>query len=1030
MVVDVAGFEQAMTDGTVAGLEQGAAAYAGNLLAGLDAGDAPFTEWLLTERERLREMALEGLGRLLGHHRARGATEDALVTAVRLLEIDPLQEAVQRLVMSLYAETGRRGAALRQYQGCVAVLERELGAEPEEATRALYREILSQSPASVADPSGPGGRSVRAGPAHHAGPRNASVAASRVGSGGVPLAEPVPSPVGRPAWSGELPLIGREAEMLALAEAWQAARAGRGQVVALTGEAGVGKSRLALEVARAAGDGGRVAIGRCYETERVLPFAPWVHALRAGELATGFGTLDGLAPVWRAELARLVPEAAGSGGVPAAGPAEPQRVFEAVAQLLAATAGRRPLLILLEDLHWADDVSLRLLAFVGRRLGARPVLVAVTAREEEIDEAPTLGRTLDELEREGRLRRLPVSPLSRPATSDLVRLLARAGTRSEEAARLDGEVWRASEGNAFVAMEVMHALQQAGPDGPRPLPRRVRDLTAQRLERLGEPARRLGELAAVIGRQCEFALLQRSAGLSEPAAAEAVEELVRRRVLHESAGGFEFVHDRIREAARDRILPGLRPALHRQVAAAMEALYGGDLERHALALGTHYYEGAVWDRAAAVLRQAALAATVKGAPREGEVSAEQAIAARSRLPASREGLVEDYDLRVIFAYALFQAGQFDRAVAAGEEAARLAREMDDPRRLALALMGMAVYRLLQGRYADCGALAQQGLAIGEQVEDLHLQIWGRLTAGMARFEVGDYPHALVQLRWVVRIAAESGDAVDRPLRGEGIRPSLTARAFLTLAGSRMGDFREALALGGEAVAIADAGSRPFERIWTRCCLGHAWLMRGDADHAIAIIEPALALCEGGAFPVYAARAFATLGAAHALAGRPGQATPLLAEAIAIADRVRITGAHSAFLLLATEGQLLAGQIDEAGRTVATALDGARARGERGNEALALQLHGEVAARAWRSGERPGSQIVDRALGWFASALALADELGMRPLAARCRLGRGATLAAAGRQAEARAEIEAARDDFSAMDMAFWQERAEELLAQD
>jgi len=156
--IDAAAFERLVREGTPAALERAAALYQGDLLSGFAVDEAPFEEWLLGERERLRELALEALAKLLAHQRKVGASEAAVQTALRLMTLDPLQEPVHRMLMRLYAEGGRRGAALRQYQQCVSVLGRELGIEPEPETKALYQEILRERPqhrAAVAEDRAP-----------------------------------------------------------------------------------------------------------------------------------------------------------------------------------------------------------------------------------------------------------------------------------------------------------------------------------------------------------------------------------------------------------------------------------------------------------------------------------------------------------------------------------------------------------------------------------------------------------------------------------------------------------------------------------------------------------------------------------------------------------------------------------------------------------------------------------------------------------------------------------------------------------
>src|SRR5262245_1793014 len=150
--VDVRTFEQLIAEGTPAALEQAAALYQGDLLEGLSVDEPPFEEWLLAERERLRELALEALARQLAHQAKSQATERAIQTALRLLALDPLQEPVHRTLMRLYARQGRRSAALKQYQVCLGVLRRELRAEPEPETRRLYQDILQQRVSEPAEP--------------------------------------------------------------------------------------------------------------------------------------------------------------------------------------------------------------------------------------------------------------------------------------------------------------------------------------------------------------------------------------------------------------------------------------------------------------------------------------------------------------------------------------------------------------------------------------------------------------------------------------------------------------------------------------------------------------------------------------------------------------------------------------------------------------------------------------------------------------------------------------------------------------
>jgi predicted ATPase len=195
------------------------------------------------------------------------------------------------------------------------------------------------------------------------------------------------------------------------------------------------------------------------------------------------------------------------------------------------------LVVVLEDVHWADEMSLRFLAFLGRRLPVVPLLALTTVREEDLEDSRLLRQTLDELDDGARLLRVPLGPLSRADTTALVRVLATPGIPPALLADLADEAWRVSDGNAFVVVEVMHALREgAVVPGAQHLspPARVRQLVRQRLERLSEQGRRLVAAAAVIGRRFDFPLAQWAAELSEREAAAGVEELIRRRVTHGS----------------------------------------------------------------------------------------------------------------------------------------------------------------------------------------------------------------------------------------------------------------------------------------------------------------------------------------------------------------------------------------------------------------------------------------------------------------------------------------------------------------
>jgi tetratricopeptide (TPR) repeat protein len=943
--------------------------------------EAPFEEWLLGERERLRELALEALAKLLAHERKVGAGEVAVQTALKLLALDPLQEPVHRALMRLYAEGGRRGAALRQYQQCVSVLARELGIEPEPQTKALYQEILRARPhhrAAVVDTGAP--------------------RMERVVAGGL-----------------DSTTFGRADELAQLDEALAGAVAGTGRVIAILGEAGIGKSRLVAEAAAgAARRGVTVLVGRSYASEQILPFGPWVDALRA-RVAEDTELLERLGPGLRAELARVMPEVAAT--PPAgAGAADVHRVFESVAQVVERLGGRRPLLIVLEDLHWADELSARLVAFIGRRLRDRPVLLLGTARDDELADAPALRQALDDLARDGCLATLSLGPLSRADTASLVRALARGGDDANVGA-LAEQAWAASEGNPFVAVETVRAHAEGAVlvhGHGLALPERVRELVGRRLERLSERGQSLASVAAVIGREFDFALLARAAGLDEEETASGVEELVRRHILHGIGERFDFAHDRIREAAYGRILAPRRRLLHRRIAEAIEALHARHLAPHALALGLHYRSAEVWDCAVRYLREAGVTAFQRAANREAVVSLEAALDAVEKMTpgADRDG--HAIDIRVDLENALMGLGQFQRSLQRLREAEALAHAVGDRRRLG------RIYARLTYNLGSVGELTaaletgERALALATAEDDVPTALSANVVLARARYGLGDYRRTIETARRNDTLRLR----VDDP---HGPPNVAFARIWSVLAMAEIGEFSEGAVIGEAIVAGAVTHGRRHEEVWARLGLGRLYVVQGVWKRAIEVLEPGLPLSETSSdLAVYFSRTASSLGDAYMRSGRGAEGLALLERAAGHAASLGFSYSQALVVGMLGEARLLAGDVDGAARSVGAALELARRFGQRGWEARALRLDAEVAAH------RAPVDIAD-VEARFAAATALAGELGMRPLLAHCRLGLGTAYASAGATARARGEIEAALAECRAMDMPYWCERAERAL---
>jgi DNA-binding SARP family transcriptional activator/tetratricopeptide (TPR) repeat protein len=980
--IDVAVFERLVRDGSMAALERAAQLYRGDLLEGLGVREPGLEEWLRDQRERLRELAVEALARLLAHQIRNGAGEPAMQTGLRLLALDPLQEAVHRTLMRLYAGLGRRGAALRQYQVCVDLLQRELGVEPETETGRLYQEIL-QTPSAL------------------------------------------PSVAPAPRWTPSAPsvagtsfVVGRDSELERLRSACDDAWGGRAAVVLLSGEAGIGKTRLidAL-VAEVLGRGGRALVGRAHESEQILPFGVWSDALRAGGVVSELREQPATESAWRRDLEWLLPELA-TGERSDAIAEDHIRLFEALTRAVEHAASAQPVVLVLEDLHWADEMSLRAFAHISRRAAGWRVLLVGTARPEEMIDAPALRRLVGELGRPGDLIALTLSRLSAQDTLALVAALARSGTASETIERLNGPIWRASEGNPFMVVETMRALGDRGELSELPAdlstPPRVRDLVMSRLARLGGPARELAAVASVVGREFDFELLRHAAGMTGPEAAAGVEELVTRRILGVMGERLDFTHDQIRTVTYAALLRPRRRLLHAAVAEALELIFGDDLDAHALALAVHSREAERWDPAFDYFTQAGYAALVRGAHREALASFDAALALSDRLPTTRETVERTIDARFDLRQAAAPLFEYRRIIGELRAAEEVARGIGDTSRAgwALAYQCHALY-VIGDRHA-ARAAGEQALEIATALDDVRLHIATRVYLGFLCVWLGEYRRGVELLRQNVhrfeeRLSRSGGAIAQQPY----------SRVWLAACLAELGHFDEAEALADDALRISEARDSAYALLHASWVRGYVTLRRGDVARAVPAFERGLEVCRRLELPFYSSLLAAGLAHAYTFSGRVDEALGLLEDTMAA---VREIGGWTALPALLAEAYLQAGRLAEARPLAEEAVRLTSERGERGFEAWAHRLVADILTKS-------GPAATETAADEYRRAMALAGELGMRPLVALCHRGLGLLWGRAGQVIEGRAELEMARGLFKELGMTTWYQQTEGNLAE-
>ena len=896
VTVDAVDFQRLAHAPDVATLERAADLYGGELLAGLPVDSEPFEEWLGGERVRLAEAATQALSHLIALRRDAGALEAAVQAGHRLLTLDPLHEPAHRTLIDLYHRLGRRSDALRQYQTCLDVLARELGAEPAPETRALYLKALRSAPA--------GQRDVEDG-------RAASWIAT-VGAG---------------------PFVGRVDERARLMEALDAAIDGRGGVMVLTGEAGMGKSRLAADFAHVALlRGVRTIVGHCHETDQILAFGPWAEALRQVGMAHIEPVVEDLGAARRRELARLVPELA-PGGAPSNG--EPLPLFEAIAALLERLAASEPVGLVLEDLHWADEMSVRLLAFLARRAVRSRLLMVATVRREELDDTPFIRRALDTLHSARACVAIDLAPLSRDETTTLVRALA------PDAGPLGDRVWQLSEGHPFTVVEMLRSRHETRPDvgDVVSLPRRVREAVALRLERLGSRARRLVEVAAVIGRHFDVELLAIVADVEIDTAVDGLEEIVRRRLVESVGNAFRFVHHRILEAARPASLPR-RALLHRRVAEAIEKRYAFDLEPHLGALADHYQRAGLWEPAVTYLQRTGDIARRRGAYREAVVTYETALAAASHLPRIRATQEQEIDVRLGMRYALAPLGQMAKVIDCLGPAKDAAETLGDRWRLAWSEAFLSEAWRWRGDYTRAVEAVRRARALAIELGDRDLVVFTAsflaytyVAQGRHRDARPLFEEALASIR------------LDDPRLTMVSRPAVAAGVCGWFARSLVlwGQRERAPALLDEAMQHAEAVGSPHAMAVACTLVGETRLILGDAQGALTILERGLALCQRAELQHRLAALEAATGYARALTGRGTDGRRLLERAIARAEAQQQSWYQAQRLAWLADVQRRTDQRALASDTAGRALALARRLGERDSYALVRSL---TSARAW------------------------------------------------------------------------------------
>jgi class 3 adenylate cyclase/tetratricopeptide (TPR) repeat protein len=825
------------------------------------------------------------------------------------------------------------------------------------------------------------------------------------------------------------PLVGREAELARLTEAFDEVRGGAARFVGLGGEAGIGKSRLVgdfVETCRARGavvygakaqpytratgrrvgldllrsyfgldrdDAPEVVRERVESTMRALDPALGAHI---APILWQLGALEARDPFLRADS-----------------PSRRQRGFEANFRLIGATARRQPFVVVIGNLQWVDpDAEDSLKLFVN---GLTPSTLVLVTYRPEYDDSWLAGSNAV---------RLHLGALAPDRAGDLLDGLLGA---HEELLPLKTLLIERAGGNPFFLEESVHDLVQGGAlvgelgacrlahTAPSiHVPSTVRSMVEARIDRLPSEDKRVLQCAAVIGEQVPRGLLEAVTDLGADELQAALARLRQAEFLEEQTlfpePAYGFRHSLTHDVAYGSLLHDRRRALHRRVLAALEAHHGDDVDEIAGPLAHHAMHAERWAQAAHYARRAGLVSQANLSHRAAAGFFEQALAALAHLPDddAHRGLA--VDLRDEMAHVLVPSGEHPRIVEILAEAEAIAAGLADQVRLArtLALLCAAYSEIGDSpRALDAG---NRAVALAERVGTAESRVMATYSLGGALRSIGEYRRAVLLLRENLTLTAHHPAGETFGLTGAA---SVLARGHLAWSLAELGEFPEAVERGEEAIRLAQIAGDAFSQAHAQLALGGALLRQGRLADAIPVLELGLAVSKDAPFlhPPIAG----DLGVIYTRSGRVDAGIELVERAVAQAERMGRVGRLSLIITHLGEAYFFAGRYAEATAQAERALALAVGHGERGNEVYAERLLGLVAAES----EPPRVEAARRHLD---TALALAEALGMRPLAARGHLALGRLARRLGETGAARRHLDVAVPLLESMQMRYWLDR--------
>jgi len=825
---------------------------------------------------------------------------------------------------------------------------------------------------------------------------------------------------------GLTPFVGRLNEISQLRHAREQVLAGRGQLLAIVGEAGVGKSRLVHEFVRAEfATGWRIleanAVSVSYGTG--TSYRPVADLLRGYFRIATSDDVSGVREKVTSRLLRLdqrllpaLPTLLALLDLPQAefqssSLASPRGALKVMKQLLFSESEVEPLLVIVEDLHAIDPDTQALLTGLVDSLPAARVLFVVNYRPEYRHDWG--GKSY--------FTQIRIDPLDTGDAQELLSALAGTADALEPLKRL---LIDRTDGNPFFLEESVRALAESGVLRGKPggytvtkavselnVPATVESLLASRIDRLRQGDKRLLLSAAAIGYHVSVDVLQAVAELAPEEFRQALERLQTSEFLHETSlfpeVEYTFRHALVYDVAYRSLSLDRRRALHTAALIEGERLYSDQVSGKADWLAYHAFRGQVWDRAVPYFRSAAARAIRRAASRIAVQHLENALIAAGHLSGEERPALE-VDLRIELRHALTPLGRVQRTLENLGAAETLAAAMGDRPRLGRIVSFTANCLLIQARHAEALATGARALAIAQELRDESLEIATRIYMARARLARSECREAIEMLHETIR-ALDKKPADD--FLGLPVLPAAHARSVLAVTLATTGDFGEAAAYASDAARRAISTRQPDSIMWGNWSVALVAMLRGASDEAVRIFEGLCDLCRAHDLDAYTSRAMAGLGLARARVGVVKEGLQLLETAVAMDASAEPMTTRSFALNGLAEALFLAGEEERALTTCKQALQFAREHEERGAEAYACLLLGLI--HTARTGE------FEPAGGYLGAAASIASDCGLRPLLAHCQLGFAELHGRRGDLAEAQEHLERGRTMLATLGMKPW-----------